>query len=80
MERDLIVITLLILVEGVVILRTINKGTRELDQLAQESEKTVYHLAYSDSLTELPNRRLFQDRLGHAIALSNRTNQWRALM
>ena len=79
-ELDLIAITVLILVEGLLILRTINKGTRELDKLAQESEKTVYHLAYSDSLTELPNRRLFQDRLEHAIALSNRTSQWRALM
>lgn len=79
-ELDLIVITMLILIEALLILRTINKSTRDLDRLAQESEKTVYHLAYSDSLTELPNRRLFQDRLEHAIALSNRTTQWRALM
>ncbi|MBP1930212.1 bifunctional diguanylate cyclase/phosphodiesterase [Ammoniphilus resinae] len=29
----------------------------------KESEQTIYHLAYHDSLTELPNRRLFMDRL-----------------
>ncbi|HEY0665914.1 MAG TPA: EAL domain-containing protein [Gallionella sp.] len=79
-ELNLIVITMLILIEAMLILRTLNKSSRDLDQLAQESEKTVYQLAYSDSLTELPNRRLFQDRLEHAIALSNRTSQWRALM
>jgi len=79
-ELNLIVITLLILIEALLVLRTINKSTRDLNKLATESEKTVYHLAYSDPLTELPNRRLFQDRLEHAIVLSNRSNQYRALM
>lgn len=79
-ELNLIVITMLILIEAILVLRTVNKSTSELNKLANESEKTVYHLAYSDPLTELPNRRLFQDRLEHAIALSNRTNQYRALM
>ena len=79
-ELNLIVITLLILVEALLILRTINKSTSELNKLADESEKTVYQLAYSDPLTELPNRRLFQDRLEHAIHQSNRSDQYRALM
>ncbi len=79
-ELNLIVITILILIEAMLVLRTVNKSTTELNKLADESEKTVYHLAYSDPLTGLPNRRLFQDRLEHAIAQSNRTNQYRALM
>jgi diguanylate cyclase (GGDEF)-like protein len=79
-ELNLIVITLLILVEALLVLKTVNKGTRDLHKLSHESEKTVYHLAYSDPLTELPNRRMFQDRLEHAIVLSNRSNQYRALM
>jgi len=79
-ELNLIIITTLILVEALLILRTISKSTSELNRLADESEKTVYHLAYSDPLTELPNRRLFQDRLEHAIQLSKRSNQFRALM
>jgi len=29
----------------------------------KKSEQMIYHLAYHDSLTELPNRRLFMDRL-----------------
>jgi len=79
-ELNLIFITLVILADALLILRTVSKSARELSQLADESEKTVYQLAYSDPLTELPNRRLFQDRLEHAIALSNRTKQYRALM
>jgi diguanylate cyclase (GGDEF)-like protein len=79
-ELNLIFIALIILVDALLILRTVSRSARELDQLADESEKTVYQLAYSDPLTELPNRRLFQDRLEHAIALSNRTKQYRALM
>ena len=79
-ELNLIAIMLLILIEALFILRALNKSTNDLNKLVDESEKTVYHLAYSDPLTQLPNRRLFQDRLEHAIKLSNRNNQYRALM
>ncbi|HSM98459.1 MAG TPA: GGDEF domain-containing protein, partial [Gallionella sp.] len=77
---NLIVIMLLIMIEALLVLRTVTKSRRDLNKLSRESEKTVYHLAYSDPLTELPNRRLFQDRLEHAIVQSNRSNQYRALM
>jgi len=79
-ELNLIIITILILVEALLFLRTLNKNNSELNKIVDENEKTVYHLAYTDALTDLPNRRLFQDRLEHAIALSNRTRKFRALM
>lgn len=79
-ELNLIVILVLILVEALLVLRTVNKNTRAWNKLAQESEKTIFHLAYSDPLTGLPNRRLFQTRLEQAIALPNFKNQYRALM
>lgn len=79
-ELNLIFIAVIILVDALLIMRTVSRSATELNQLADESEKTVYQLAYSDPLTELPNRRLFQDRLEHAIAQSNRTKQYRALM
>jgi len=79
-ELNLIVITILILVEALLVLRIVNKSTSEFNKFSKESEKTVYQLAYSDPLTDLPNRRLFQDRLERAILLSSRNNRYRALM
>ena len=79
-ELNLIVISILILVEALLVLRIVNKSTSEFNKFSKESEKTVYQLAYSDPLTELPNRRLFQDRLERAILLSSRNNRYRALM
>lgn len=43
-------------------------------------EFEVWHLAYSDPLTNLPNRRLFQDRLQQAVAASKRSGLYGALM
>jgi len=79
-ELNLIFIMLVILGEALLILRTVSKSAHDLNQLADESEKTAFQLAYSDPLTNLPNRRMFQDRLEHAILNSARTKQYSALM
>lgn len=39
------------------------------------AQQKIQHLAYYDSLTDLPNRALFHDRLNHALALSNRSDK-----
>jgi diguanylate cyclase (GGDEF)-like protein/PAS domain S-box-containing protein len=44
------------------------------------SEKTLHHLAYYDSLTGLPNRLLFNDRLRQAVEESKRRGNFIALM
>jgi diguanylate cyclase (GGDEF)-like protein/PAS domain S-box-containing protein len=44
------------------------------------SEKRIQRLAYYDPLTELPNRRLFQDRLQQALMNSQRTDSEVALL
>jgi len=41
----------------------------------KRAERQIAHMAYHDSLTNLPNRKLFQDRLDLAIAQSER-HQW----
>lgn len=46
----------------------------------QESEERFRHLAYFDSLTELPNRALFQDRLRMTLAQAARSKSAFALM
>lgn len=46
----------------------------------KRDEERISLLAFYDPLTQLPNRRLLQDRLHHAIATSARTQQWGAVM
>lgn len=46
----------------------------------KEAEKKIYHLAFYDQLTGIPNRQLLQDRLQQAIMLSRRSMQKNALM
>lgn len=44
------------------------------------SEQKINSLAFFDPLTQLPNRRLFYDRLEHARAASRRNNNYGALL
>ncbi|MGX9418938.1 bacteriohemerythrin [Vibrio sp. WJH972] len=46
----------------------------------KENEEKISSLAYYDSLTSLPNRRLLFDRLNHALALSNRDTAYNAVI
>lgn len=43
-------------------------------------EDQVHHLAYFDSLTDVPNRRLLADRLGQVMAASQRSGKYGAVM
>ncbi len=46
----------------------------------KDTEAQIHSLAFYDALTELPNRRLLNDRLGQAIAVSQRSGHYGALM
>ncbi len=45
-----------------------------------ETERNIYHLAHHDALTGLPNRLLFDDRLGAAVAAAQRQGSSLALL
>jgi diguanylate cyclase (GGDEF)-like protein/PAS domain S-box-containing protein len=46
----------------------------------KEAERKIINLAFYDSLTGLPNRRLILDRLQHALAASDRSRQFGAML
>jgi diguanylate cyclase (GGDEF)-like protein/PAS domain S-box-containing protein len=46
----------------------------------KKAEEQVRQLAFYDTLTHLPNRRLFLDRLGQAMAAGKRNNRYGAVM
>jgi diguanylate cyclase (GGDEF)-like protein/PAS domain S-box-containing protein len=46
----------------------------------KQAEERIQHVAHHDSLTGLPNRLLFNDRLGQAISLAKRDSRQLALL
>ena len=46
----------------------------------KQSEELIWRQANYDTLTQLPNRRMFRDRLDQEVRKANRTNQQMALM
>lgn len=52
----------------------------ELEKLLEERTAEVDRLAYYDTLTSLPNRTLFEDRLTQAVALAHRANKSMAVL
>lgn len=55
---------------------TIHEQKESLQNALAEIEQMAYH----DALTQLPNRRLFMDRLGQALADNKRNGRYAALM
>jgi len=56
----------------VAIMRDITEG--------KQAEAQIHNLAFYDTLTQLPNRRLLNDRLGQTMAASKRSGRHAALM
>lgn len=52
----------------------------QLEALLQQRTAEVNRLAYYDTLTDLPNRALFEDRLRQAVAMARRTAKTLAIL
>lgn len=59
--------------------KTLFALSRDITERKQLEDK-IHQLAYFDTLTNLPNRRMLNDRLNQALALSKRTGHYGALM
>lgn len=46
----------------------------------KQTEQEIHQLAFFDTLTQLPNRRLLKDRLHQAMAVSHRSGEYGALL
>lgn len=53
--------------------------SRDITERKQAEEK-IRNLAFYDTLTQLPNRRMLDDRMNHAMAASKRSGRYCALM
>jgi diguanylate cyclase (GGDEF)-like protein len=52
----------------------------KITRALRESENSIRNFAYYDTLTQLPNRRLLNDRLGQAMSGSKRSGRYGAVM
>lgn len=52
----------------------------KITRALRESENSIRNYAYHDPLTQLPNRRLLNDRLGQAMSASKRSGLYGAVM
>ena len=67
-------------VEGAVIAFSDIRERQEAERALLKKKQLLNHLAHHDPLTDLPNRRLFQDRLSHALDRARRTGKEVALL
>jgi len=58
-----------------VLLKEKQQYKEQLEQLLEERTAEVDRLAYYDTITQLPNRTLFEDRLAQAVAVAKSTDQ-----
>jgi diguanylate cyclase (GGDEF)-like protein/PAS domain S-box-containing protein len=64
---------------GIIALRE-SAERKQAEAKLRENESRLNHLAYHDTLTSLPNRSLFQDRLEQALAKARRLGRQVALL
>lgn len=79
-QRSIAAVALILVVNLLLLFDRLRSSNQKLSDVTKKSEEVMYELAYTDSLTGLPNRRLFHDKLDHAIVVSGNTGQYSGLI
>jgi diguanylate cyclase (GGDEF)-like protein len=79
-QRNVGGVILILLINLLLLIDRLRSTAKALSDVTRKSEAAMYALAYSDSLTGLPNRHLFNDKLDRAIALSRNTGHYSGLI
>jgi diguanylate cyclase len=74
-SRILFVIIYLLLALGAFIVALVTLNRKRAEEALQQSEEELRQMVYHDTLTGLPNRKLFSDRLGIALAQARRNQK-----
>jgi diguanylate cyclase (GGDEF)-like protein len=69
-QRTSAAVIVIMILNLALIVDRLRRSEQEVQDITKRSDAAMYELAYSDALTNLPNRRRFLDQLDHAIALS----------
>ncbi|MGB8516647.1 MAG: EAL domain-containing protein [Gallionella sp.] len=79
-QRGIAAVIIILIANMLLLFDRLRNSAKEFADAAKRSDATIYQLAYSDGLTGLPNRRLFSDKLDHALALSGNTGNYGGLI
>lgn len=80
LQRTIAWVIFILLANFLLLIDRLRNATRDVETVTQQADAAIYELAYSDSLTGLPNRHLFRERLEHAIAASKLSGEYGGLI
>ena len=80
LQRNIAWVIVMLLANFVLLIDRLRNATKDVETVTQQADAAIYELAYSDSLTGLPNRHLFRERLEYAIAASKLSGEYGGLI
>ena len=80
LQRTIAWVIVILLANFLLLIDRLRNATKDVQIVTQQADAAIYELAYSDSLTGLPNRHLFRERLEQAIVASKLSGEYGGLI